>query len=243
MASQRQYIVRTPNGEKYGPAEQEVLVKWAKTNRISASCEVRSTLIDRWEPAYRIPFLREIIAEQAAEEEDEGDPSFLTRVARLATRKATKDAASASLNQPQLKDFKPAPVMLRMMSGITDAVVVAAYLLAVYLVMALVYSGGFDGELAFYLGFIIAYCGVVFYFVYCVAKLQTVGNKLWGILVVRSREEELYMGGAFLFTVFMFAFGLLTPLIVFLTPSSLSFQEMFSGTRVVKMKMVTKRVR
>ena len=61
------YIVRSPEGKEYGPADQDVLIQWAQAGRITAEYEIRNALMQKGNPAYKVPFLQEIIERQELE--------------------------------------------------------------------------------------------------------------------------------------------------------------------------------
>ena len=80
------------------------------------------------------------------------------------------------------------------------------------------------------------------YFTYAMGMLgQTLGQRFWGIILIRKTGEQFYLGRAFAYATGLLCFGLLTPFFVFVSPSRRSMQEILTGTRMVRMKLVGKR--
>ncbi len=59
------YMVKSGDGSEYGPVDQEALIQWAQSGRLTSDCEVRNALMQKWGPAAKVPFLEEIIAAQS----------------------------------------------------------------------------------------------------------------------------------------------------------------------------------
>ncbi len=241
MASERKYILRTVDGEEYGPVDQETLVRWAEAGRVDPLCKVRSTLLNRWEQARDISFLREIIAAQQPVE-DKG-PTLWNRIKTRATMKAVEQKHAAGLHQrSDPSTYKSASMTLRMAAGITDLFFLFLFFSIIYLFMALLYTNGLNSELCFYLGLTIAYMGTVVYFAGTVSSYsQTLGDKLWGVLVVRYSVGRIFMFRSFVYAICTILFGLLTPITAFISPSGRALQEIVSGTRVVKRPFMMQR--
>lgn len=238
---ERRYLVRTPSGEEYGPVDQDTLVRWAESGRISGSCEVRSTLLARWDSARNTRFLSEIL--RAREEtQAKKEPGLLGRIKRRATMRAIETRHSSGLNRSRGAEYQTAPLALRLMSGFTDMGVVLILFVLVYLGMALLYAAGiFTGTGAFTVGVALAYILAMMYFAWCLAfRAQTVGQRVWGLLVVRSGDEVIRLGRGFTFAFGVMLFWFLTPFVVYVLPSGRAFQDLLSGVRVVKTRVVGK---
>ena len=238
--SKREYIVKTLDGEEYGPVDQDCLVRWAENARISAYCQVRNTLLARWEHAKDVVFLRDIIAVQAGPEDDDS-PSFMGKVKTRALLRAVKTKRVSGLQEVKVADYESAPMLLRIVAGITDTVVLFLFTTAVYFMFSYFYVNGLDANLAFYFGLIIVYVGIVMYFAWFVCfHTRTPGQNMWGLLVVRDREEELLLGRTFLYAIGVLCLGLLTPFTMYVMPSGRALQDIISGTRVVKKRVIVK---
>ena len=62
---------------------------------------------------------------------------------------------------------------------------------------------------------------------------QTIGMWFWGIIIVKGYDDEVLPMRAFVFTLFMFLIGPLTPLVVLLNPARRSFHDYLTGTRLI----------
>ncbi len=238
----RQYILKTVDGEEHGPVDQETLVRWAENQRITARCQIRSTLLARWEEAGKVSFLREIIAAQQETEEEEYEQTFLEKVKTRVTLRANVKKKLGGVHDVKLEDYTLAPIPLRLMAGISDLIIVGLFAVTVYLVMALLYSYGFDATACFYLWLVIVYVGVLMYYVWAISlKRQTLGHRIWGLLIVSSRGESVLLGRAYWFTLLALALGITTPFAMYVAPSGRALQDLISGVFIVKTRVVVKR--
>ena len=240
--NERLYLLKTVDGEEYGPVDQECLVRWAESGRITAYCQIRSTLIARWEKACEVPFLRELLLKQI-EQKDPGDTSFLSRVRTKVTRRATEASAASGLHEVRPEDFETAAVPMRVVAGVFDLLLAGLLAVGVYLLFALLFSAKvLDGNSAFYLG-LVAYYGIMLLGLSWILAVvgQTPGQKFWGIILMKRSGEQFYLGRACIYGVFTLVFGVLTPVIMFVVPSRRSLQEIVTGTRMVKVKLIGKR--
>ena len=242
--SDRLYLLKTIDGEEFGPADQETLVRWAQNGRITANCKIRSTLIARWERAAEIPFLRDIVMAHLEAQEKKNE-TLMMRIKRRATMKASRVDGSSSLNKARPEEYEAASFPLRLMAGLTDGVVVLVYAIAVYLSFAGLYLAGKSisewSSVCFHLGFVVFYVGLLLYFTLWIAhKGQTIGQHFWGVIVMHPKGHQFYTGRAYLYAVALILFWFLTPFVIFISPSHRSLQELISGTRMVRVKLVGK---
>jgi uncharacterized RDD family membrane protein YckC len=235
-------LLKTVDGEEYGPVDQECLVRWAESGRITAYCQIRSTLIARWEKACEVPFLRDILLKQI-EQKDPGDTSFISKIRTSVTRRATEASTVSGLHEVRPDDFDSAPVPLRVAAGLFDLLLAGLMAVGMYLLAALLFSlEVLDGNSAFYLGLMAYYGTLLLGLAWALAVVgQTPGQKFWGIILIKRNGEQFYLGRACLYGVLTLAFGLLTPFIMFVAPSGRSLQEIVTGTRMVKVKLIGKR--
>lgn len=239
---ERQYLVRTPDGEEYGPVDQETLVRWAESGRISGACGVRNTLLTRWDSARNVRFLSAVIRSRE-EVLAQAEPGIFGRIKRRATMRAIETRHSSGLNRPREVEYQTAPLGLRLLSGITDIVVLLVMFVLIYLGMALLYTAGlFDGNGAFIVGVALAYILGMMYFAWCLAfRAQTIGQRVWGLRVVRAGDAVIRLGRGFTFALGVLLFWYVTPFIVYVLPSGCALQDLLSGVRVVKTRVAGQR--
>jgi len=217
-------------------------MRWAENGRITAYCEIRSTLLPRWEKAKDVSFLRDIIAQQQTDEEEHA-PSVLAKIRSRAALRANKQESRSGLTRAKVQDYELAGIPQRLASGISDIVMVFVFALCVYFMMAFFVNAGLDPDVGFYLGFIVFYIGLVMYFAWTVAfQSQTIGHRVWGLLLL-SDEETVFLGRGFLFSLGIILFWFLTPFAMYITPSGRAFQDLLSGTYVVKTRVVSSKKR
>ena len=238
--SERRYILKSVDGEEFGPIDQECLVRWAENGRITSYCEIRSTLLPRWEKAKDVSFLRDIIAQQQVSDEAPTS-SVLSKIKSRAGLKATKQESRSGLTRGKVQDYELAGIPQRLASGISDIVVVFVYALCVYFLMAFFIANGLNADIGFYFGFIIFYIGAVMYFAWTVSfRSQTIGHRVWGLLLL-SDDEDVFLGRGFVFSIGVLLFWFLTPFVMYIAPSGRALQDLISGTYVVKTRVVAKK--
>lgn len=242
MANDRQYILKTMDGEEYGPADQDTMVRWAQNGRITPHCQIRSTLIARWEKAVEVPFLREFLLPQLLEEKEQ-ETTRWDRFKQRVTMRAAEEKDTSGLHGSRPEDYEKAPLFFRVLAAFIDAVVEVLLLLLVYFAFALAYSMGIlTGNLAGYLGLLTAYLAFTLYYVVSIAFYgQTVGQRFWGIILIRRRGGAFWVGRAYAYFLFMLPLGFLTPIAVYVSSSGRSFQEILTGTRMVRMLLTGKK--
>lgn len=242
MANERQYILKTVDGEEFGPADQETLVRWAQSGRITPYCQIRSTLIARWEKAVDIPFLRELLMTQVVEEQQK-EATGWDRFKQRVTMRAAEDKGTSGLHGSRPEDLEKAPMLFRILAAFIDCVIVVLLLVAVYLLFAFLYSvKAISGNAAGYLGIATAYVVFTLYYVLSIAvRGQTVGQRFWGIILVRRQGGCFWLGRAHAYLLFMIPFGILTPVAAYVAPSGRSIQEVLTGTRMVRILLTGKK--
>jgi uncharacterized RDD family membrane protein YckC len=123
-----------------------------------------------------------------------------------------------------------------------DLIIAVIWGAALYLLFALLFSQKMlDGNSAFYLGLLAYYGTALLWFSLILAFVgQTPGQKFWGVILIKRSGEQFYLGRAYIYGVLALIFGLLTPFFVFVAPSRRSLQEIVTGTRMVKVKLIGK---
>jgi len=240
--NERLYIMRTPAGEEYGPIDQKCLISWAESGRITSNCEIRSTLLARWEAAHKIAFLRDILLNKIEETEKQAKMGFLQRIRQRASVKASNVTRKA-VSKVKAGEYKSATIIARLGAGIVDTAIMIVWAVIVYLLFALTYTTGIlDANSAFYAGFVVFYLGMFAYFLWTlVYTMQTMGQRFVGIILVRHTGGQIFSARAFFYTLFLLMFGLLTPIVVSFIKSKRSLPEIFTSTRMVRVKLVSQR--
>jgi len=242
MAGEREYILKTVDGEEYGPADQETLVRWAENGRITPYCQVRSTLIARWENAVDIPFLRDLLMTQVAEEQEK-EATTWDRIRQRMLMRAPEEKDTSGLHGSRPEDFERAPMLFRILAAIIDMVVVALIGVVIYLAFAYGYSSaGLDVNWACYLGVCTFYVLGTLYYVLCMAlRGQTVGQRFWGIILIKCSGGPFWLGRAHMYMLLAVPFGILTPFTAYVASSKRSVQEILTGTRMVRILLTGKK--
>lgn len=241
-SKERLYIMRTPDGEEYGPVDQDALVRWAESGRISSNCEIRSTLLNRWEKAHTVAFLRDILVDQISVTEQRVKEGFFRRLRRRASVKSSNVTRHA-VKKSQVSEYKSATLWARIGAAVIDIICVGIWAVIVYLSCALIFSLRILGpNECFYLGFVVFYMGMFAYFLWTlVYTAQTMGQRFTGIILLRNSGGQVFSGRAFFFTIFLILFGPLTPLFALFNKSKRALHEILTDTRMVRMKLVGKR--
>lgn len=245
MAAKRLYILKTVDDEEFGPVDQETLTRWGETGRVTAYCQIRSTLIARWEYAKDVAFLKEIIAAQEEERVEDVAPSLLQRFRRRLTLRASKNVAHSGLHHAKPTEYDAAPAPTRYFSGVVDLLAILVIGAIIYLGLAACYSAGvLDATAAFYAWVALTYIGAVMYLCWFICfRTQTFGHKWWGTMLIRQDGQDLYLGRTFIYAVVTMFFGFTTFGFMFVLPSGLALQDIVSGTKMVKTKLIGKAVR
>ncbi len=240
--NERLYLLKTVDGDEYGPVDQDCLVRWAENGRITAYCQIRSTLIARWENACEVPFLREILL-KAVEAKEADETSTWAKIKTRATMRATEVIEVSGLHEVRPDEFEAAPLPLRIGAGAIDILVAVLGAVVVYLLFALLYATRIlGGNGAFYLGLVTFYVLTLLFMAWIMACVgQTPGQKFWGIILIRKTGEQFYLGRAYIYTVLTLLCGIFSPFVMFVASSRRSMQEIVTGTRMVKVKLIGKR--
>jgi uncharacterized RDD family membrane protein YckC len=221
-SSNMQYFLRTPDGKEYGPAEQEVLVQWARNGRVSSQCQIRNSLVRKWSPAHKIPFLEGLVKDEAGENAP-------------AKQSLQKRENAYSLNRPGRFKFVPAHVGLRFGAWLVDTLVLAV------LAAAFVYAGHFaigagllETPIYVAVTLLIVASYLLYYGILMGLTAQTLGQWFWGIMVVCPDGEPVLTGRACCFALLELLFGWSTLFLGFILPSKLALQDMLCGLRVIR---------
>ncbi len=243
MANERSYIVKLENGEEFGPIDQEALVRQAESGRINYQAQVRSVLVPRWEKAVNLPFLKPILQSQLEKALLAEKLSFWGKIVRRATLKVDGTVATGSLVKVKAESFERAKMFVRVMAAILDLLVLfIGTLFLTGLCYALLKMQVLTTYNAAYFLLLMNFAWLMgYYILFVTLNVQTLGQKFWGIFLVRLTGEKFYYGRVFFYTIFLLFFGLFTPFHVLLSPSKRSWQEILTGTKMVKTKLSNSR--
>lgn len=228
------YIIFAEDGKEYGPVDSETLRKWVESGRVLPSTQVRNVMVKRWNRAGDLDFLKESFQKQAAKIEEskssfEHGMEFLKSVFAGKKKKGEKTTAFRYEFIPN-----PASVFLRTAAFIFDAILILFFGLVLSLIFAMAIKSGYAPNTAFSILFITFYLGILLYYSICLGLYaQTFGMWFWGIMIVSSDIDEVFLGRAYFHTVCMLIFGIISPLMVYLNPEKRSLHEYICGTKII----------
>lgn len=236
-----QYII-LENGKEYGPIEQETLQKWVEHGRILPDTQVRNALIKKWNKAKDLEFLKLAFAVQAEKrEKDAGLKDKLTGLLHFLPWKK-KEADS-----PKKTAFRheyihgPANVFQRVFAAVFDIVLIFIFAIIVFFTGVLAVGAGYDVNAVFDKLFIVSLAGILLYYgVSLGVYAQTVGMWFWGLMIVKNNNGEVFLGRAYLFSLLMIIFGIISPFIVYINPSRRSLHDILSGTKIIRIAATPK---
>ena len=240
MANERSYLVKTETGEEIGPIDQEALVKLAENGRITPYAQVRSVLVPRWEKAVNMPFLKQLLIEEQAKRVLAKKVPWWIRIKNRATLRAEDSVALSTLVQVRAESFDRAPLLSRIFAAMIDLlIVVVGCLFLTGCCYILLKQEVLTTDNAAYVLLLLCWFWINFYYIFTISvKTQTVGQKFWGIFLVRTNSMKFFAGRTFFYLMFMILFGFFTPLHIKFTPSKRSLQEILTGTKMVKTKLM-----
>jgi uncharacterized RDD family membrane protein YckC len=243
--TKKMYLAQNEAGEEFGPADQDTLIRWAEEGKINAFCKVRTTLIPKWDKAVDIPFLKPLLIAQVEEQLRKKHDSFFARLKKRVTLCAEDVVQTNALVKVKLETFNNASLPHRFMAGLIDTGVIIIGAILIYLFFALLFYLGIVGpENVFYLGFIVFWVWLLMYFTLSISlAVQTIGQRFWGIFLVRLDGRPFGMGRAFCYTLFLIPFGWLTVPVGMFKRTYRGIPEKISYTRMAKMKLLSKKPR
>lgn len=227
MTKEKLYLVQNEAGEEFGPADQATLILWAQEGKITAFCKIRSTLLPKWDQAVELPFLKPLLQEQVEAKMREQHDTFFTRIKKRITLSAEDMVATSSLVRVKLETFSHASLAHRLCAGLIDAGIVLAGTIIIYLLFALLFYLNFVGpEKVFYFGFISFWLWLILYFTFSISLgVQTIGQRFFGIFLIRVDGRPFWMGRAFFYTLLLIPFGWLTMVAALLKGSTRGIPE------------------
>jgi uncharacterized RDD family membrane protein YckC len=227
------YVIRTPEGKEYGPAEQDVLVQWAQNGRITQGCQMRNTLMKKWHDVEDVDFLADIVEAQTPEETATVGEKWSNLLNPTADLQKKKSSAASSLNKGGVFKYTAASVGLRGLAFFFDAIVLGlvALVLLVGCTTVIPGDGAFLCFTALYFIVTVAYYSLALGF-----TAQTVGQYFWGLIIIRPEGEPVLLGRAFMFTIFMLLVWPTTLVFSYCLPSKRALQDMLSGVVIARIR-------
>ncbi len=225
------YIVRSGDGNEYGPVDQEVIVQWVNSGRVTRKSEVRNTLMKSWTASTDVPFILEAIEAM----EGGGQVPEVEEDEYIGPKKAIHSLTNAGVFK-----YKPAGPLQRFLAWLFDMIIVVGFGLVLFLGVHFTLNLAPAGEAeeiagSLYMGSTVLF--VLFFLLYYLAgygfKAQTVGQWFWGIMVIGAEGDPVYLFRALAYTLAMVALWPLTVLAAIM-PERRSVQEILTGVRVVK---------
>ena len=239
MANERSYLVKTEAGEDLDPVDQETLIRLAENGRITPEAQIRSVLVPRWEKAVNLPFLKPLLLEKQAQSVLKKKLPWYIRIKNRALLRAEDTIAMHSLVRTKAENFDRAKMLPRIFAAAIDLLIVfVGCLLLTGCCYVLLKMGVLKADSVAYILLLLCWLWINFYYIFMISvKTQTVGQKFWGIFLVRTNSMKFFAGRAFFYVLFMFLFGFFTPLHIKISPSKRSWQEILTGTKMVKTKL------
>lgn len=245
MAVERLYLIKTDAGEEMGPADQETLICWAKEGKITPACKIRSTLIQQWEAVGGMDFLKPFILAQQEAAIRKKRNSFWSKLKRRVFLRAEDMMGDSGLVKVRLESYPRASLIVRYMAGLVDLLLMVLLAAGIAYVCTLLFQHGvFGKDRIFYVGFTVFWVLCLLYFTLTMAYCtQTLGQRYWGIFLIKQDGLTFWVARAFFFTIVMIPMGLFSALFALTSDKKLSAQEFLTNTRMVKIKFISKKQR
>ncbi len=232
MSASMKYILRTPEGNEYGPIDQETMVNWAEAGRISHDCEVRNTLMKKWTKAEKVAFLTGIIDKQKTPHES--GASVGAKLNQLINPKMD-DKSMRSLNKSGQFVYAPGTTTMRFGAWVIDTCILGLVALGLMFFANGLIEQHTSKELVYILFTLGTLGSVLIYYTVAIGLMaQTPGQWFFGLMIVGKDGGPVLLGRAFIFTIGYLLFSWSTLVLTFCLPSKRSLQDFISGTRVVK---------
>ncbi len=225
---QKHYIVKKPDGEELEPVDADVLCQWVREGTVTRACYIRSDLVPYWYRADSFDFLAPLIDEK---EEESGEKK------RQEHQEARRQR---SLARRRVR-YTNAPATLRILSGVTDGLILATGVAAIYLICLLIGDEGATGKITDVVQVALSIAWLLGYLSFCTGvRAQTLGQQFWGVMVVRPDAGPVLTGRAFAFAVATVLLWVLTVphlLIRPLLPWYFTLSEAVAGVRVIRIRV------
>lgn len=227
-----QYIIRTPQGEEYGPADEATLVKWAGDGRIRADYEIRNEVMRKWHRACEMPFLKDVLRDPTIEVKE----SAAKKLGKFVDPSAEEPQGQViSLTKSGVFKYSPADAMRRGLACLTDLLVIAGIGAGLGFGLPAVLQGEvvFLVFIAGTLGLTLLYLAVSMGFF-----AQTLGQYFWGIMVIRPDGRPVLLGRAYIFALFSLLVLPTTWVMTYCTRSQRGLAERIAGLVVCRTRVL-----
>ena len=233
MATGMKYLIRTPENKEYGPVDQDTLVQWAQSGRIPPRSQIRNTLMSNWSDAKDAGFLKDIMPTEEAKDTKAGKSKWATFVKE--DQKLPSAAGTKALHASGRFLYTPANTGLRFGAWLFDLAIVGAVMFLIFLGGAAAAERTGDADQAFLLTTAaMVFVGLIYYVFTMGFTAQTLGQRFWGIMIIRTDGEPVFLARTFLFTILYYIFFWSTIIFTFVIPSKRAIHDMLSGIRVVR---------
>lgn len=235
-----QYYVQRPDGTEEGPFGRRDVVARFEDETFSYHCQVRNSLVKRWNEPDSFTFLTEIVAQYRERDKDSFESRPVEKLKRRIAAKKPDIQPKGSVQQRSTFSFSSAPASLRIMAGLMDGgILLGLGLVVLVMTKAIVDSGLVDRSIGLHLAIVMLYAAALIYIAWTIGfRAQTFGQQFWGIMVVGMKGQPVYLAKAFVFAFGSVVFGLLTPVLCYVFPSRRAIPERISRTRVVRIRVL-----
>ncbi|MDP7741156.1 MAG: RDD family protein [Lentisphaeria bacterium] len=233
MATGMKYLIRTPEEKEYGPVDQDTLVQWAQSGRIPPRSQIRNTLMSTWTDAKEAGFLKDIMPAEEVKDPTTGKSKWAALVKE--DQKAPAATKAKALHTSGRFLYTPANTGMRFGAWLFDTVIVGTVLLLIFLGGAAAAERTGDANQAFLVTTAaMVFVGLIYYVFTMGFMAQTLGQRFWGIMIIRADGEPVFLARTFLFTIFHCIFFWSTAFFTFVMPSKRALHDTLSGIRVVR---------
>lgn len=235
MANAKKYYVMMPNGQEFGPYEESRIIAFAKEGKITPECHIRSELVMSWEKADKMKFLRAvfipILEKRAIAGKDTDWEKFKRQISLRGDEMPDNKIAQEGFN------FSESSIILRFIAALLDIffLTIGATILA-FGCLGVKAIGIFTEDALPYFAVVVMSTWVFFYYIWgwC-HRLQTFGQRMVGLVLIRPNQTPLYPGRAACYFFLMIVFGLLSPITEIMTMNKGTLQEYLTGTMVMRL--------
>jgi len=223
-----EYLVQIGDGDEYGPVSQKELIEWAKDGRLDAKTKVRNKLFREWKTAGEYSFLLEFL---------ELVENKVKKVEGGILKVTTVNTGARSLTFSGVFRFTPVGLGGRLSAAFIDLFIV----LVLWGLIAVPTFIFVDKDIIINTPLVSTALGSLFVLIFILyftsflgIKASTPGDSFWGYMLVRDSDgSEVLMFRAFCFSLLLFFFWWLAPLVIFVTPANRSLHEWITGCRVI----------
>ena len=213
-----QYFYEDSKGNEVGPVDQDLLIDRAKSGIISPQTPVRNSMVKTFKEAEKISCLKNVFSA--------GDANKTTKSFKDIAKNLHR--SSSSIKAPEIN--------YRVMAFFLDMVVCTLLVLISYNILKRFGVDVLGEEKAMDIFMASVFCLPIAYYTFTLGlKAQTFGYWFFGIMVIKGKEEEVFVGRAFFMSLFFILTLPVEPLFIFIFRKGL--HESLTGTRVVNVRL------